>query len=158
MPTASTRNRLSGPETLRSQEEPSAPPEPSLPAPCESDLLKILLAEPELVARASEELASVQIEHPGVRKIVEGLYRLLAEKRTPDLDNLRGRLEDALLDRALYYQQAGLELANRPGCLEKVLTRFRERAKARQSKELKNQLQSATDHAAARELLRKLRH
>ena len=61
--------------------------------------------------------------------MVEGLYRLLAEEQTPDLDNLRGRLEDTLLNRALYYQQMGLDLLDRPGCLAKVLARFRERAK-----------------------------
>jgi DNA primase len=165
-------SRPSSPETLRSGDgerggasnserggvSPPVTHEPSVPAPFETDLLKILLAEPALVARASNELASSQIEHPGVRKMVEGLYRLLAEKLTPDLDSLRGRLEDRLLDRAMYYQQVGLDLADRPGCLEKVLERFRERAQVRQRKELKNQLQSAPDHAAARELLRKLRH
>jgi DNA primase len=151
-------SRPQGPETLRSKQESAAPAhEPSVPAPFEADLLKILLAEPALVARASKELASSQIEHAGVRKMVEGLYRLLAEGLSADLDNLRGRLDDTLINRAMYYQQMGLDLPDRPGCLEKVLVRFRERAKVRQSKELKNQLQSATDHAAARELLRKLR-
>ena len=98
-------SRPQGPETIRAKaetdrHEPAPAAEPSVPAPFEADLLKILLAEPALVARASMELASSQIEHPGVRKIVEGLYRLLAEELTPDLDSLRGRLDDTLLDRA----------------------------------------------------------
>ena len=92
---------------------------------------------------------------PGRAKLVEGLYRLQAEGLPPDLDHLHGRLDDALLDRVRYYEHAGQELKDRHECLKKVLERFRERARTRQSKELMNQLQSANP-AQERELLRKL--
>ena len=86
--------------------------EPTVPTVFEADLLKILLADPALVVQASDKLPFSQIEHPGVRKIVEGLYRLILEKQTPNLENLRGRLEDSLLDRAVYYQRKGLDIVD----------------------------------------------
>ncbi len=149
--------KKSGPDTPRVQEEPEEQPahEPSVASPLEKDLLKVLLGEPGLVALASAELSSSQIEHAGTRKLIEGLYRLHAEGETPDLDHLYGRLDDALLDRVRYYEHAGQDLKDRRGCLKKVLERYRERARARQSRELISRLQSA-DAAEARELLRKL--
>jgi len=154
----------SAPEASRSGELAAEQPGPQEPVgkapPVEVELLQLLLAEPALVARVSGEITPNMIEHSSVRMILEGLYRLLAEGLTPELDELRGRIDnETLLARAMVAKQRGLDLADRPACLERVLERFRERARTRQTKELQNQLQSAkNDHAAARELLRQLRH
>jgi DNA primase len=133
-------------------------PTPSIPAPRhEVELVEILLAEPALVAEAQSVIASSQIEHPQVRQLVEGLYRLAAEGLPPDLDHLRGRLDnESLLHKAFQRQQRGLDMPDRRGRLTSVLARFRERENARRIKELHDKLQSASGHEAARDLLRKL--
>jgi len=124
----------------------------------EVELVELLLAEPDLVALAQAALPSSQIEHPHVRLLVESLYRLLAEGLPPDLDQLRGRLDnESLLHKAFDAQRRGLDIRDRRGRLSSVLARFRERENARRIRELHDKLQTASDHDSARELLRRLR-
>src|SRR5205085_982075 len=60
----------------------------------EIELLEALLADGALVGQAMDQLAPGELEHPGLRSLLEGLYRLHAEGRKPDLDHLRGRLDN----------------------------------------------------------------
>lgn len=127
-------------------------------APHERELLELLLAEPSLVARASAEVMPEEMEHPGLRTLLEGLYRLHAEGLTADLDHLHGRLDnERLLDHALRLQDAGAAHADRQSAYAKVLGRFREKRDARHKQELKNQLLAAADHDRAIEVLARLK-
>ncbi len=107
-----------------------APPEPkAAPAlPHEREFVELLLAEPGLVAKAVSELPLSEVEHPGLRKVIEALYRLHAEGQPADLDHLHGLLDnERLWDRLQDLQQSGLDYPDRPKVFQKVLERFRER-------------------------------
>jgi DNA primase len=140
-------------------EASAAAPERSAPAPRhEVELVELLLAEPPLVARASADVAASELEHPGLRQLVEGLYGLHAEGLTADLDHLQGRLDnERLLDAALRMQDQGARQPDRPSAYVKVLERFVERRNARRTQELKHQVLAANDHDRAIELLARLR-
>jgi len=121
----------------------------------EVELVEVLLAEPALVAKAKAALDPARIEHPGLRRLIEGLYLLLDEGLTPDLDHLRPRMDNpALLARARQWLEKGSANPDRQATLQDVLTRFRQRQAVSLKRELQNQVQSA-DHAQAVELLRK---
>jgi DNA primase len=124
----------------------------------ELELLEALLADGTLVAHAVAEVAPAEVEHPELRQLLEGLYRLHAEGRVPDLDHLRGRLDnEKLLDKAEQLRERGLAQADRGAYLREVLDRIRERRQLRRRQhDLKSQVQAAPDHHAARELLKKL--
>ena len=98
-----------------------------------------------------------EIEHPGLRRLLEGLYALLAEGEPPTLDQLRGRLDNPRWRNRLSNcrKSAGAIPTARPGCGSSSST-FAERRLPSPKQELHNQLHAAGDHAAALELLRQL--
>jgi DNA primase len=123
----------------------------------EVELLEALLAEPALVPAAQAEVPADQIEHPGLRLLVEGLYRLQAEGVTPDLDHLRVRIDKPrLLDKALELQDRGLAKTDRQAFLSDVLARFRHKRAKHAKQIIYSQLQGVNDHATAVELLKRL--
>ena len=123
----------------------------------EKELLEVLLADGALVGAAIVEVTPNEVEHPGLRLLLEGLYRLHAEGQQPDLDHLRGRLDnERLLDRAQGFRDRGLAQSDRPAYLQTVLARFRERREQRRMQDLKNQVLAAGDHHSAVQLLRQL--
>lgn len=126
--------------------------------PLERELLEVLLAEPELVAVAKADLPPEEIEHPGLRRLLVGLYDLLDDGLTPDLDALRVRVLDnpRLAVKALELQEVGRMHPDRPGWLAQVLAVFHERREKRAKFALQSQLTAAPDAAAAIELLRRL--
>src|SRR5262249_60323895 len=63
-------------------------------APIERQLLEMLLAGPDLVPLAAAEIGVTDIRHPGLRRLLEGLYQLQAVGQVPDLDRLRSALVD----------------------------------------------------------------
>ena len=132
-------------------ETAAAAPEQSAKPPLhERELVEVLLAESALVARAATDIPSVEIEHPGLRKVIEALYSLHAQGHKADLDHLHGRLDnERLLDKLHDLQTIGLELPDRPWVFQKVLERFRERRLQRQKQALLNQLQDAPDERHA---------
>jgi DNA primase len=134
-------------------------PERSAPAaPYERELLELLLADASLVARASAEVTLDEVEHPGLRTILDGLYRLHAEGLTADLDHLHGRLNnERLLDWALRSHDQGMQQPDRQSAYAKVLGRFREKRDARRKQELKNQVLATSDHDEAIALLARLK-
>jgi len=137
----------------RLAEERSAPA-----APYERELLELLLADASLVARASAEVTLDEVEHPGLRTILDGLYRLHAEGLTADLDHLHGRLNnERLLDWALRSHDQGMQQPDRQSAYAKVLGRFREKRDARRKQELKNQVLATSDHDEAIALLARLK-
>jgi DNA primase len=124
----------------------------------EIELLEALLADGTLVAHAVAEVAPAEVEHPELRQLLELLYRLHAEGRVPDVDHLRGRLDDErLLDKAELLRERGLSQPDRGAYLRDILDRIRERRQLRRRQhDLKTQVQAAPDHDTARELLKKL--
>src|SRR5262249_41727531 len=82
--------RRSRPGDSEESDEPRKAP--ALPE--ERELLEVLLAEPELVAVAITEVTPDQIQHPGLRRALEGLYRLQAAGEVPDLDRLRLQIDN----------------------------------------------------------------
>jgi len=125
----------------------------------ERELLEVLLAEPSLVGAAAEELPAEEVKHPGLRQLLEELYRMHAAGETPDLDQLRLRIDNPhLADSALRLQDRGQREADRPAWFGRVLRIFRERRLVNEKRDLQNQLHAAPDHDQALELLRRLQN
>jgi DNA primase len=132
----------------------------SAPAdPLERDLLNVLLADPGLVPAAAAEVAPKEIRHPGLRLLLEGLYRLQAEGLRPELDGLRARIENpALLAKALEMQEIGLMNPDRAKWLADLLKGFRARHESSEKQELQHRLLAAGNDAEALDLLRRLQN
>jgi len=125
----------------------------------EKQLLEVLLTEPELVAKAVPEVSPEEMQHPGLRELLQGLYDLHDAGQRPELDLLRPRIETPhLVEDALQMQDVGGLNRDRAGCLRELLAEFRRRREQRQKEELQNQLHAAVDHSAAVELLRQLQN
>jgi DNA primase len=151
--------RRSSKKNLEAEAQDGGGARKALASPHERQLLEVLLAEPALVPLAAAEVASGEIEHPGLRQLLEGLYRLQAEGLTPDLDNLRPRIENPRLSEyALGMQEVGRLNADRAAWLRQILAVFRQRRQLPAKQELQNQLHAASDHAAAVALLRQLQN
>jgi DNA primase len=140
-------------------ERDAAEPRQSPAPPVERELLQVLLAEAELVPLAKAALAADQIVHPGLRRMLQGMYDLHTAGKRPDLDNLRPLLDNPrLAELALRWQEIGRMHEDRSAWLARVLEEFRKRRVQPIVRELHNQLQSATDHAQAVDLLRRLQN
>lgn len=126
--------------------------------PIERELVELLLADPILVAKAKEHVAADEIEHPGLNRIVSEMYDMLADGTIPELDLLRVRLLDRpkLADFAMRAQEVGQRNKEKLAWFDRVIVGFRDRRVKRAATNIKGQLQSATDPAAALELLKKL--
>jgi DNA primase len=125
----------------------------------ERQLLEVLLAAPALVKEACAEVQPLELEHPGLRRLLEGLYRLLAEGLEPTLELLRLRIDNPpLMTKALELQEMGRRNNDRQTWLRGILERFAERRALPEKEELRNQLHAARDHAAALDLLRQLQN
>jgi DNA primase len=138
---------------------PAAAPRAAKPEAIEVELLQVLLAEPDLVAVAATEVGAEDVQHRGLRRLLEGLYALQAEGQPPTLDGLRTRLDgDPLTDHALKMQDVGLKHEDRPAWLRKLLDGFAQRKLRPVQQELQTQLEAVSDHAAALDLLRQLQN
>jgi len=128
-------------------------------APEERELLEVLLAEANLIPQALGEVPPSQIEHPGLRRLLEGLYALHLAGQPATLDQLRVRLDSApLAEHALKLQDVGRRNPDKAAWLGQILLRFRERRLRPEKEELQNQLHAASDHSTALELLRQLQN
>jgi DNA primase len=117
----------------------------------EVQLLEVLLAYPELVVRARAEVKADELEHPGLRFLLEGLYRLEAEGVQPDLDHLRERLDNekiSLLEKAQQLQERGLEILDGAAELRGVTKRFIERRISHLKQALRQRLEAGDTQAA----------
>jgi DNA primase len=139
---------------------PTAEPPASAsgPAPAlERQLLELLLADPALVPQAAREVQPDELTHPGLRKLLGGLYQLRASGEPPELDALRAIIANpALIGWAMDHREVGRTIQDRGQWLRKVLDGFRDRREAHGKGLLKDQLTAASDHDAALELLRQL--
>jgi DNA primase len=157
---AARKPSLPEPRRTRDDSSPQAdPPQAAVPAARERQLLQMLLAEPELVAVAAAEVRPEDIDHPGLRKLLAGLYALKEEGHAPELDQLRARLDNPqLAEHALKLQEVGRMTADRPARLRQLLDEFHRRRLLPEKRALQNQLQTVPDHATAVELLRQLQN
>lgn len=139
------------------RDEPAAA-RPAAPAPLEErQLLEVLLADPALVARARAALPADDLSHPGLRRLLAGLYALDEAGEPASLDGLRGELDGSpLLNKAFELQANGLEQPRRDEVCADLLVYFQVRRDKTIKQRLHGQLQAATDHEAAKELLRQL--
>jgi DNA primase len=128
------------------------------PAPAlERELLEVLLARPDLVATAAAEVRPDELTHPGLQQLLEGLFTLLESGETPELDQLRARIDNSrLADKAWELQERGRLHASPNVWLQDLLAEFRRRRAQPAKQELQNQLHAANDHTEAVELLRRL--
>ena len=128
-------------------------------APLECELLQVLLAEPALVDQAAAMVRPDEIAHPGLRKLLDGLYGLLTAGEPPTLDLLRPRLDSVpLAAKALELQTTGRMHSDRQTWLKQILARFQERRLRPVTQELQTQLNAVRDPAAELELLRQLQN
>jgi DNA primase len=138
-------------------ERQAAPAQSARPVNEERELLELLLAEDSLVAEAAASVPLDKIQHPGLRRLLAGLYALQAEGLPPTLDQLRARLEDGpLAQYALRMQEVGLQNPNRAEWFRRLLDFFQDRRARSAKQKLQTQLQSTSDHQAALELIRKV--
>jgi DNA primase len=126
--------------------------------PAERQLLEMLLADPALVPTAAAEVQPADLQHPGLRRLLEGLYQLQAGGQTPELDHLRPLLVDnpRLADYALRMQEIGRAIPDRAARLRQLLEEFRRRRLQPEKQELATRLSAASDHDQAVALLRQL--
>jgi len=143
----------------RGEEDRPTPARSSPAAPEERQLLEVLLADATLVARAAAEVQPEQIAHPGLRRLLEGLYALHAAGEVPSLDQLRQSLDHPpLLAKAFELQGVGEAYPDRAASLTDLLTHFRERSERSVRRELTDRLHAVDDHAHALEILRRLQN
>ena len=127
------------------------------PVPEEKELVEVLLANPDLVFRAKQDLSIDDLNHPGLRQIVSILFDLQDEKQTPDLDAVRARMGDSPIgSRLLDLADQGRRNPEPVTWYGNILERFNERKVKPVVRVLQDQLHAANDHETAMELLRKL--
>jgi DNA primase len=153
--------RQAGPDRPRPPEGHEAPGRGAAPAaPEERRLLEVLLAEPELVGQAKASIHPDEIAHPGLRRLLEGLYALHAAGEAPTLDRLRQDLEEhpLLVNKAFQLLDAGAARADRRKELEGLVAHYRRRHEKSVMEDLQSQLHAARDEQTAMELLRRLQN
>jgi len=151
-----SRPSVSSPEETRSSETAE---QKSPASGHERQLLEVLLAEPKLVSVAAKQIEVNWLTHPGVRQLIEGLYRLEAEGMEPTLDHLRTRINNpALIEKALQLQERGLANPDRASWLEKIVDCFRDQLDKSRKQELQTQLKEIQDREAAMEILRQIQN
>ena len=102
-------------------------------------------------------MAPAEMEHPGLRGLLEGLYALHQEGEPPTLDQLRTRIpHPALMEAALELQEIGRAMPDRARSLMQLLAVFRKRREEPKRQEIQNRLQAASDHTEAVALLKRL--
>jgi DNA primase len=144
------------PELPAAETAPAAPTSGPAP-PLERQLLELLLADPALVPQAAREVQPDDLTHAGLRKLLSGLYQLRAMGEPPELDGLRAVVNSpALIAWAMDHAEVGRAIPDRPHWLRRVLDEFRAKREALGTGRLRHELNAASDHESAIELLRQL--
>ncbi|MBN9121999.1 MAG: DNA primase [Planctomycetes bacterium] len=121
-------------------------------------LVRLLVAEPELVPVAAAEIKPEDIGHTGVRRLVGEMYAVWERGQVPDIEVMRARLEDRpdLFDALVREADVGRDLEDRPKKLQDVIANFRRMKAEAASKEVKAALREALTPEQQVEALRKL--
>jgi DNA primase len=150
--------RQSGPDRARPAASPERPARAAAPAAVEERrLLEVLLAEPDLVGKAKASVPTDEIAHPGLHRLLEGMYALHAAGEAPTLDRLRQDLEEhpLLVNKAFQLLDAGSARADLAKELDGLVAYFRRRREMSVKEDLQSQLHAARDEQTALELLRR---
>lgn len=152
-------NRQAEPDQASSDENAAASGT-ARAVPEERRLIEILLAEPDLVGKAFGTVTAEEIVHPGLRRLLGGLYALHAAGLPATLDRLRQDLQDSapLLNKAFQLLNDGADRPNRPAELAGLLAHFRQRRERSATDELKSRLHAAPDDRTGMEILRRLQN
>jgi DNA primase len=144
----------------RVKDEAAATPRAAPAPPEERELLTVLLGDPGLVPSAASDIRPEDLQHPGLRRLLEALYSLSTEGKPPTLDNLRGLVDEPrLIAKALEWQEVGQAHSNRPAWLRAIVQEFRRKRQiAPRVEELKNQLHADINHETALDLFRRLQN
>jgi DNA primase len=154
----------------RKQAERTLPVEAAAPAPpeenevkaaaapsLERELLEFVLADPALVPQAAREIQPDDLTHPGLRKLLAGLYQLRAMGEPPELDGLRAIVPSpALMAWAMDHADVGRHIRDRERRFQQIVDAFRNRREAQDKGLLKNQLTAVSDHDTAIAILRQI--
>ena len=125
--------------------------------PLEVNLLELLLADEKLVPDAYGEIRPEDVTHPGLQKMLAGLYRLLEAGEPPEIDGLRAQLNHpALAAKAMELQEVGRVVTNRGLALRAVFDRFRDRKRELGTRQLKERLIAPATHEEALQVFREL--
>lgn len=125
--------------------------------PLERQLLELLLADENLVSEAYTIIRPEDIEHPGLQRLLAGLYQLREQGHAPNLDELRALINHpALAAKAMELQEVGRMATDRSAALRKVFDCFQDRKRELARRQWKDQLNAAHTHDEALDLLRKL--
>jgi DNA primase len=147
-------------ETGPSAGNPDLPKTAGKPPIIESQLLQVLLAEPELVSDARTRIATGELIHTGLRRILDELYMLSEIGQPADMDGLRVRLiendRSDLVEAAMTLQAIGRHVTDRSIYYNKIVAGFAHRRAEAERRQVKSELSAAADDAAQLALLRKL--
>ena len=124
----------------------AADPRPAAaPDRIERELLELVLAHPEVVPKSVATVGPEEIDHPGLRRLLQEIYALHREGQKPDVDRVRARLADKpeLAEAALRLQHRGLANTQPDDWLASLGERFAERRLSREKQALQGQLRSA---------------
>ncbi|MBA4188605.1 MAG: DNA primase [Planctomycetaceae bacterium] len=121
-------------------------------------LVRLLIAEPGLVATAAAGIRPEDVEHTGIRRMLTEMYGAWEAGQVPDIDVLRERLADRpdLFASLLTQAEVGRQLEERDKKLQGVIADFRRVKTEVASKALKAELQGAQSEEQVENLLRKL--
>jgi DNA primase len=126
-------------------------------AKVERQLLELLLAEPSFTPKALEKMPAEEIEHPGLRHLLEVMYRMHQKGITPNLDVIRLEIGNPeLAEYAFQMQEIGRREKDKAGWFDRLMVEFGRRRTEPVKLAIQNQLQTAQNHEQALEHLRKL--
>jgi DNA primase len=161
-------------DELRRQRRPASPitstspsptPTPPVPAqrpdPEERELLELLLAHPGLMGKASAQIPTEEVRHPGLRRVLVELYDLHEAARPVTPERLRVWMEGRPTgsDRLAHYQQAGLARAgDAQAWFAQLVEAFARRRRKAQAEAAREQLRSHPDGSVPVDLLRRLQN
>jgi DNA primase len=123
----------------------------------EKELLQILLADPDLVGQAYQEVDPQWIEHPGLQQLLAGLYRLFDLGETPNIDGLREIVDnEPLIAWAIDNQEIGRAVADRASWFRDVMNRFREDLRTLKRRQLMDRMRAAASEDERQRLVREI--
>jgi DNA primase len=147
------------PAADRPAQAPAEEPKEAPACRAERELVGLLLAEPTLVIRAQAEIATHEVLHPGLQRMLQEIYLLRESGALPEADRVRAKLADntRLADFVLLLRDEGLAVPQRHVLLEECIAAFRRRRKVAEVNELQGQLKSVpTDGPPPLDLFRLL--
>ncbi|WP_439626217.1 DNA primase [Gemmata sp.] len=147
------------PQTRRGGSQGGAAPKSDPHYFMAATLVRLLIAEPGLVAVAADAgVTPDEVAHTGIRRILAEMFDAWRAGQVPDLDVLRERLADRpdLFESLVTQAEVGRQLEEREKKLQGVIADFKRIRAEVASKAIKAELQGARSEEQEIELLRRL--